>query len=398
MSLLQDRLVLVVGAPRSGTTWVQRAVAAHPDVLALPSETHLFSSAMSVLRDQAQGGLVGSPATGTWFMPQQEFVRAGRAFCDAALGAYVTRTRPDAARVIERSPTHVWHLGLVASLYPDAWVLHVLRDGRDVVRSQVAQSWGPSQVEPAAALWASAVRSARAAAPELRRYREVRYEDLLHDPSAITEVFDFLELPALDAAVRQSELESGRAVNVDPTRPDVAAGKWRRDWSAEDLAAFDRAAGEVLVEAGYTREPVAPAGPASRPGRRRRRPEVARRVSTPEPELAQRFVDRVVEALAGGDGAAVVAALTPEAVVRVRDGDEDWRLLGAAGATRLQDHLQAQPAWGDPLRGEQQLAGTTWTLVLAHRHADGAVVERLLQLTLAAGPRVAELRLTRFGA
>lgn len=104
MSLLQDRLVLVVGAQCSGTTWVQRAVAAHPDVLAIPSETHLFSSAMSVLRDQAQGGLVRSPATGTWFMPREDFAAAARSFCDAALGAYVTSTRPDAARVVERSP------------------------------------------------------------------------------------------------------------------------------------------------------------------------------------------------------------------------------------------------------------------------------------------------------
>ena len=387
--------MLVVGAPRSGTTWVQRAVAAHPDVLAFPSETHLFSSAMSVLRDQVQGGLVGSPATGTWFLPREEFVDAARTFCDTALGAYVRRTQPDAARVVERSPTHVWHLGLIGLLYPDAYVLHVVRDGRDVVRSQVAQSWGPSQVESAAALWASAIRGARAAAPSLRRYREVRYEELLARPAAITDVFDFLGLPRLDDAVRQSELESGRAVNVDLTRPDVAAGKWRADWSEDDVRAFDRVAGDVLVEAGYVREPPAPE-PKQRRLRRGATPAPPRRVHVGED--AQRLVDRVLEELAVGETASLAAALATGAAVRLRDGDADWRLLGEDGHRRLLDHLTVQGPWGEPLRGEQTLAATTWTLVLAHRDPTGAVVERLLQLTLTPELLVSELSLIRFGA
>lgn len=396
MSILQDRLVLVVGAPRSGTTWVQRAVAAHPDVLAIPSETHLFSSAMSVLRDQAQGGLVGSPATGTWFMPRQDFASAARAFCDAALSAYVTRARPGAARVVERSPTHVWHLGLIGLLYPDAWVLHVVRDGRDVVRSQVAQTWGPAQVESAAAVWASAVRSARAAAPSLPRYLEVRYEDLLLRPGDIADVFAFLGLPPLDDAVRQSELESGRAVNVDPTRPDVAAGKWRADWSEADLRAFDRVAGEVLEQAGYPREAPAVEAPPRRLGRRSR-PEPPRRSGALAGEQAQRLVDRLLEELSVGETAGVAAALAPEAVVRVREGEAEWRLLGEEGRARLLEHLRTGGAWGEPLRGDQTVAGSTWTVVLAHRDPAGGVVERLLQVTMSVDVQVQELALTRFG-
>ncbi|MGZ6801709.1 MAG: sulfotransferase family protein [Nocardioidaceae bacterium] len=173
-SPLQGRLVFVVGAPRSGTTWLQRALGAHPDVLVLPSETHLFSAGISQLRDQAQGGHVGSPSTGTWFMTAAAFAGAARAFCDAALGGYVQRVQPEAERVVERSPTHVWHLGLIADVYPDAYVVHIVRDGRDVVRSQVAQDWGPSTVQDAAAAGASALRRARAAAPRLERYLEVR--------------------------------------------------------------------------------------------------------------------------------------------------------------------------------------------------------------------------------
>ncbi|MGZ6825157.1 MAG: sulfotransferase [Mycobacteriales bacterium] len=398
-SPLQGRLVFVVGAPRSGTTWLQRALGAHPDVLVLPSETHLFSAGISQLRDQAQGGHVGSPSTGTWFMTAAAFAGAARAFCDAALGGYVQRVQPEAERVVERSPTHVWHLGLIADVYPDAYVVHIVRDGRDVVRSQVAQDWGPSTVQDAAAAGASARRSARAAAPRLERYLEVRYEELLARPADISRVFDFLGLDPVPAA-DQAALESGRAVNVDPTRPDVAAGKWRRDWSAADVAAFEAAAGEALVEAGYERLPAAPApaaaaGPA-RPARRRRRRATA--PARPSGEWGQRAVDRVLAALATGDPEPVLAGLAPLAEVRVRRGPDAWRALGDDGARRLREALVAEGPWGEPERGEQHLDGATWTVVLAHRDPDGQLVERLLQLTLDGDHRVAQLRLTRFGA
>lgn len=397
VSSLENRLVLVVGAPRSGTTWLQRAVAAHPDVLALPSETHLFSSGISVLRDRVQGGHVGSPSTGSCFMPQEEFTRAARSFCDAALGSYVNRTRPDAPRVLERTPNHVWHLGLIGSVYPDAWVLHIVRDGRDVVRSQVAQSWGPSQIEAAAAMWASAIRSARAAAPGLARYREIRYEELLARPTTIADVFDHLELPALPAAIAQSELESGRGVNVDPTRPDVAAGKWRQEWGTADLAAFDAWAGDALEEAGYTREAIVTSPPSRRQSRRPRRPGLRRALSRPDGESAQRVVDQLLSALASGDADTALSAVDSAVVVLLRDGDTAWRLLGPAGIEALRTYLVSRPSWGEPLKGEQQIAGATWTLVLAHRQLDGIVVERLLQLTISSDLRVREFRLTRFG-
>ena len=43
MKDLDQSLVLIVGAQRSGTTWVQRLLASHPAIVS-GQESHLFSS------------------------------------------------------------------------------------------------------------------------------------------------------------------------------------------------------------------------------------------------------------------------------------------------------------------------------------------------------------------
>src|SRR4051794_19181933 len=53
-SPLRGRMIFNVGARRSGTFWLQRIVAAHPGVSAVPSETHLFSDGIAPLFSRLQ--------------------------------------------------------------------------------------------------------------------------------------------------------------------------------------------------------------------------------------------------------------------------------------------------------------------------------------------------------
>jgi hypothetical protein len=387
-SPLRDRMVFLVGAQRSGTNWLQRMLATHPDVVSLPGETQLFTVGIATLAASVQHGTVGSTSTASIYMDRTDFVAAARAFCDTALSGVADRLRPGAARVLERSPNHVEQLGLISAVYPDAWIVHIVRDGRDVARSLASQRWGPRTVGEAAALWASSVRAARAAAPGFGRYLEVRYEALLANPRVeLQNVLRFLGVdsspPTVDAALH----EAGVAYNTDARRPEIGDGKWRAEWTRRDLAAFSRCAGDVLVELGYDPDPGTPGrrvlglGEATR--RLRRRPHGADVLSPPPRphlplEVRQRRVDALCAALSAGDVAAAAATLSDRARVRVVTVECDSQARAEQGRALLAAAAAAPgTTWGTQRRGDVHVAGAMFAVVLDHE-SKGVTTQRVV--------------------
>ena len=215
---------------------------------------------------------------------------------------------PGTTRIAERTPLHVFHLDLIAAIYPDARFVHIVRDGRDVARSIAAQEWGPQSIEEAGADWRSAILAARGAGLPEGVYREVRYEDLLREPAAIvSDLYEWLGLPATDDIVAEAVSEAGIGANLGDAPSGISVAKWREAYSEADLATFDRVAGDVLREFGYPApgKAGAPELPASRgPGaiaRARgrlsslRRPRVGRSAVRARP--LQELVDGVVGSL-----------------------------------------------------------------------------------------------------
>ncbi|MBF0127490.1 MAG: sulfotransferase, partial [Magnetococcales bacterium] len=69
---------------------------------------------------------------------------------------------------------------------PDMKVIHIVRDGRDVVLSWLRSWWGPATLGEAASLWQTHVTDKRAwGARHPDQYLEVRYEHLLDDPETV---------------------------------------------------------------------------------------------------------------------------------------------------------------------------------------------------------------------
>ncbi|HUR77922.1 MAG TPA: sulfotransferase [Acidimicrobiales bacterium] len=306
-SPLFERVAFIVGAPRSGTTWLQQLLYTHPDV-ATGGESHLFCEGLPAIFDNLAHPN-GMSHLSTW-ASRTEVLGAARQFCDRIFESQRRATRPDARYVLEKTPNHRLQAALQTTLYPDARYIHIVRDGRDVTASQ-RQLWGEvadefADAEGAARAWSESIRDIREHAGALA-YLELRYEELVSDTAGgLRAIFEHLAL-AFDETLVGGAAEFGRApVHTSPLSPHVGIRKHAGDAPAERAVAS--VAGDLLVELGYaTADEVAQAANAPIP-RRRMRDLLGQRRSRGDQTAVRRAVDETAEAL--------VAETSPEADLR----------------------------------------------------------------------------------
>ena len=389
-SPLRDRAIFTFGVPRSGTYWLQRILAAHPDVAEVPSETSLFYTGIRPLLGLFHQGARGSHVPGI-YIERPELLEATREFCDRVLG---TSMRPGARYLAERTSMHVYCVAEIAAIYPDARLVHIIRDGRDVARSLLGREWGPNTVAEAAEQWRSGVKGAREAAPG-ERYREVRYEALLADPeTAISDLYGWLGLDADAEAMAAVVAEARRGLNEDPDDPRLAEGKWRDTFDEADLEEFMAVAGDLLRELGYDSS-VGPLPGGATAGRAERAPArlkalrvaLARRKGGDDGQIhgpvllgAQRVVDGALEAIHLGTLERLREYLLPTLYGRVIAGAEETRL---DGPDALIDWLEAHPVdSARQLRADPYPGFPSYSLVLGYELDDGSVEDRVLEFTI----------------
>jgi hypothetical protein len=263
--------VCIVGAPRSGTTWLQAMLGEHPRVATL-HELKLFDL-----------------FTGRWQQSWQQLAdlervegggRRGlrRLWSDDEFEAFLTKivadvhesvraTKPGASVVVDKSPGYSHYVEQIGELVPGVKFIHLLRDGRDVAVSLRAASrgwartWAPGSIESAASLWrsmAGAAMEAREVAPE--RYLEIRYEQMQADgAAALMKVFAFVGVEASpDEATAIWQRHTLDRMQRDPAfdlprdffrRGHI--GSWCDEMSALERYCFDAVAGEMLCALGY---------------------------------------------------------------------------------------------------------------------------------------------------
>jgi hypothetical protein len=160
----------------------------------------------------------------------------------------------------DKTPAFVGHIPLLASTFPAAKFVHIVRDGREVAMSLIERPEPPNRLADSALYWSRQVTAARATGATIPdRYLEVRYEDLLEDPEAeLRRVCRFLGLTYTESMLSYQS----RAAEVAATfnRPEVQANlakpltKGLRDWRQlpeKDIAVMDRIAGKALRAHGY---------------------------------------------------------------------------------------------------------------------------------------------------
>jgi Sulfotransferase family len=279
----------VVGVGRSGTTLLRLMLDAHAE-LTIPPETHFVPELIEECKRRARSPeqlteIVSSARQwGDFGLERDELTARFRAAdpLDAgnALRAFygLYAERAGKPRWGDKTPIYVESMPEIQTALPEARFVHLIRDGRDVAVSRIRRALDrPPPVWRIAENWKRRIVAARQDADELRHYLELRYEDLVLETEAtLRRVCELVELP-WDAAMleyhRRAEerlremagdlpARGGKALRPGAERLAAHAlarerprperiGTWRDEMSAEDAAAFEDTAGDLLAELGY---------------------------------------------------------------------------------------------------------------------------------------------------
>jgi len=155
----------------------------------------------------------------------------------------------------EKTPSHVFHINLIHEVYPGAQFVHIIRDGREVVKSLMNANWSPRQIKWSVDRWTNSVEAGRRDGQKLPKglYSEIRYEHVTSDPkSAMTELCEFLkeEFNAVMLDFHRPENNSWgiqqQAVSVQPLNKAYRSLNWI------ERIVLNKRAGSLLKELGYT--------------------------------------------------------------------------------------------------------------------------------------------------
>ncbi len=244
-----DRLVFVVGSPRSGTTFLAGAIGGVAGFVDLSEVTPHKAAIPSLVS-----------------LPEAEAAARIRRVLERVRGLALVR----GWRGVEQTPETAFVLASALRAYPAARAIHAVRDGRDVVCSLLERGWlsggrsggddaklsygsaarfwvepervaefeSASDVTRAAWAWRAYVSAARTAGGP--RTLEVRYEAMVDETET-----------AAAAIAAHLEIEAGPLARNLARIHDRSIGRHRRDLTPEQLAEIEREAGPLLHELGY---------------------------------------------------------------------------------------------------------------------------------------------------
>jgi len=253
MSQRAQAPIFIVGCQRSGTTLLRLILDSHPAISCGAETRFLPDLARITTKDWARISSYGFDRD-YWLGRVAEFF--GGFHEDYARSRGKTRWA-------DKTPMYALSIGYLDELFPNCQIVHIIRDGRDVVASH-RQHWGYQSALRAVPKWPHYVRVARRAGAVLpsNRYCEIRYENLVTrseetlrellgwlgeswDPS----VLDFDRRP--HDAIRGTRALTHSSHNGNPIY-STRVGAHRRELDPALRVLTATYAGPVLRELGYS--------------------------------------------------------------------------------------------------------------------------------------------------
>jgi Sulfotransferase family len=195
----QIRPIFIVGAARSGTTMLGSILGSARGCVATPESKFVTELVKGAERpagildpEGARSCLASNPNFRNWGVPEGEVfscleqpIRLCQLIERVVLTYAARRERSQVEVWLDHTPSSLFILPYLRRTFPDASLLHLIRDGRAVGASVLPLHWGPSNILEAATSWSRQVAAGLAAETSSifeGRIRRVCYENLVSDP------------------------------------------------------------------------------------------------------------------------------------------------------------------------------------------------------------------------
>lgn len=277
-----DRPIFIVGCARSGTTLLAMMLHSHPRI-AMPPESQFL---MKLYNNRANYGDLNDPKNRA-AVAASIIDHKDSKFLDLQLDKEVVRkkiidgppTIGSAAGIVfreyaarfgkprwgDKRPNYVGYIDPLLALFPDAQIIHIIRDGRDCVASLKRMKWWKHPFRYSVNKWIQAIEAGNAARQKLLtdQYYELKYEDLVENPQKelrslcqfLGEEFNKVMLEPYKIAplaVPKRKLESHLQQLTMEEISSKAIGNWREELSKKEAALMEMMAEKQLNQYGYT--------------------------------------------------------------------------------------------------------------------------------------------------
>jgi len=187
-----SRPIFVIGMFRSGTTLCEQILSSHPDVIGAGELQDINFLSKSIgggkSHDQSPASLIN--------VTKKKLNDAANSYLKT-LSSHST----DSKNIVDKMPANFFHVGLISRMFPNAHIVHMIRDPRDVCLSMYFQRFGPQMT------WSTdqaELADYHLAYQQVMQYwsevldikiLDVVYEDLMTDQETMTrKLLDFCDL------------------------------------------------------------------------------------------------------------------------------------------------------------------------------------------------------------
>jgi len=279
--------IFIVGAARSGTTLLQYMLRSHPDISLPTAESHFF---IPFFKKSADFGDLTQLENTQRLL--EEIYKSRQSFFDDDVhgikfnakelaqvfqqkklstvpqiisGIFEENAQAEGKkRWGDKTPYYILHLDTILEMYPNAQIIHLIRDGRDCALSMLERKWDLQifNTYHAAYTWDRYVTAGKVfGAKHPASYYEIRYEDILDQPVAsIQKLCYFLNIEFNESVINfKKSGNSGKTALLTKPLQKNNQEKWKNKMTHKQLSIFESLAGNTLKDCGYELTYSAPA-------------------------------------------------------------------------------------------------------------------------------------------